>query len=1105
MQRIKRVLVANRGEIAIRIARSARERAIEPVGVFAEDDLDAPHRHAMPQSVALRGRGARAYLDAAQLIDAAVSTGCDAIHPGYGFLSEQAQFARDCEKAGLRFVGPRPEVLAELGDKALARACAERCGVPVLPGKALESVDDAAALLASWPAGSTLLLKAVSGGGGRGMRRVTAQAELTAAWSQCVAEAEQAFGDGRLYGEAWFSRVRHVEVQVVGDARGSIRILGERDCSLQRRHQKIFEIAPAPGLLPALRAQLFDAAAAMARELQCSSLCTFEFLVSVDAMAGTPDPRNSGADSAVPSWVFIEANPRLQVEHTITEAVFGLDLVAMQFAIADGAIFGDAELPDPAGREARGVAIQARITMEAPDESGQLRPASGCVAELKWPGGPGVRVDTALANGYSPSPNYDGLLAKLVVHAESESSERSFDQALRRMRRALSETALTGLPSSITFLLTLAESQEVTGARYDTQTLEAHALAWGARARAWSADSGQGPRQLAGSDGGIAPSGMPELPEPDPGQVRVMAPVAGEQGAPHVKAGDRVSAGQELSVVSSMKMEFAVTSPVSGLLTRCWRSQAGLVQAGEPLFEIAVDSDALSAPDSVRAGAAIDRAEVVQLRARLASTRDEARPEAIARRHGRGHRTARENIADLCQGGRFIEYGALGLPAQRGRRTLDDLIANAPADGLVLGLAEWPDGTALAVMAYDFTVLAGTQGIISHRKIDRLLEIAVARALPVVLFAEGGGGRPGDTDHHGVTGLDSTTFWRMAQLRGRAPVVGIVSGRCFAGNAALLGVADLIIATQDANIGMAGPAMIEAAGLGTFSPEAIGPAAEQAQIGLIDILVADEAQAVAVARGWLSRDLAVPERASALPGAGSPLQHLPENRLRVYDSRPLLRALVDPDSFVEVKAQHAPAMVTAYARMGDRRIGVLANNPLHRAGAIDAAGARKAAQFLRTCHRLRYPVLSVCDTPGFMVGPDEEAQGMVAASAEMFLAGAEFSPPLLTLVTRKAYGLGAMAMAGGSLRRSDLCAAWPSGEFGGMGIEGAARLAWRRELAAIDDPVRRERFYQDKVRELYEQGQAINLATYFEIDAVIEPDESRQWIVSTFNAVCGRP
>jgi len=1104
MRRIRRLLVANRGEIAVRIARSALERAIEPVGVYAEDDADAPHRQAMPQAVALRGRGAAAYLDGAQLIAAARSAECDAIHPGYGFLSEQAQFARDCEKAGIRFVGPSDAVLAELGDKALARAVAERCGIPVLPGRPLGFADDAAALMAEWPAGTSLVLKAVSGGGGRGMRRVGAASEIVAAWSQCVAEAEQAFGDGRLYGEAWFEGVRHVEVQVVGDAHGAIRILGERDCSLQRRHQKIFEIAPAPGLSAALRAQLFDAAATMARELRCTSLCTFEFLVSIDGFSGAPDHGVQRPGNAFPAWVFIEANPRLQVEHTITEAVYGLDLVGMQLAIAEGALFGDPALPDPAGREARGVAMQARITMEAPDESGKLMPGHGRVTGLSWPGGPGIRVDAALLPGYSPSPNYDALLAKLVTHAEGASAELSFEMALRRMQRALSETAIAGLPNSATFLLALTQSEEVSGGRYDTRTLEAKAVSWGVRARLSRGGPGVESHSPATGHGSNPEAVASDIPAAEPGQVRVLAPVAGEHSASQLQEGDPVSAGQELSVVSSMKMEFAVTSPVAGVVTRCWCPQNGLVQAGEPLFDVAPDEGLAIAAHQASAAVDSERADVMQLRRRLASTRDEARPEAIARRHAKGQRTARENIADLCQGGRFLEYGALGLPAQRGRRALDDLIANAPADGLVLGLAEWPDGSALAVMAYDFTVLAGTQGIISHRKIDRLLEIAVARALPVVLFAEGGGGRPGDTDHHGVTGLDSTTFWRMAQLKGRAPVVAIASGRCFAGNAALLGVADLIIATHDANIGMAGPAMIEAAGLGAFSPDEIGPAAEQAKNGLIDVLVSDEAQAVAITRNWLDLDAAARERGSGAAVASSPIRHLPENRLRVYDCRPLLRALVDSESFLEVKAGHAPALVTAYARAGDRPIGVLANNPLHRAGAIDAVAARKAAQFLRTCQRLGYPVLSVCDTPGFMVGPDEEANGMVAASAELFLAGAEFSRPLVTLVTRKAYGLGAMAMAGGSLRRSDLCAAWPSGEFGGMGIEGAARLAWRRELAAIDEPAEREKFYQDKVRELYERGQAINLATYFEIDAVIAPDESRQWIVSTFNALIER-
>ena len=482
---------------------------------------------------------------------------------------------------------------------------------------------------------------------------------------------------------------------------------------------------------------------------------------------------------------------------------------------------------------------------------------------------------------------------------------------------------------------------------------------------------------------------------------------------------------------------------------------------------------------------------------------DAARPEAVARRHAGNQRTLRENIADLCDPDSFIEFGGLALASQRRRRSMDELIALSPGDGMVAGTASINGATAerdarAMVIGYDYTVFAGTQGWANHRKLGRMLQIAAADPLPLVLFAEGGGGRPGDTDQMRSTGLDTRNFAWLARLSGRKPIVGITSGRCFAGNAALLGVSDVIIATRDATIGMGGPAMIEGGGLGVYTPEEVGPAPVLAEAGVVDLLVDDEVAAVAAARRYLGY----------FQGNGTNWtcgdqrrlrQLLPDNRRLVYDVRQVIEGLSDTESVLELRSDNGHGIITCLARIEGRPIGIIANNNRHIAGAIDVPAAHKAARFLRLCDRYRLPVISLCDTPGFMVGPDSERQGAVRAFSRMFLAGANVSVPLITVVLRKGYGLGAMAMAGGSMHEPCLTIAWPTAEFGGMGLEGAVRLGYKHELAAIADPAAREARYQELVAQAYAAGRAHNAASFVEIDDVIDPAETRGLIVLTLS------
>jgi acetyl-CoA carboxylase carboxyltransferase component len=478
--------------------------------------------------------------------------------------------------------------------------------------------------------------------------------------------------------------------------------------------------------------------------------------------------------------------------------------------------------------------------------------------------------------------------------------------------------------------------------------------------------------------------------------------------------------------------------------------------------------------------------------ARRAATGDEARPDAVAARHAAGRRTARESLAGLLDEGTFVEYGGLAVAAQRSRRPLAELRERTPADGVVLGTGRI-GGVRAAAMAYDYTVLAGTQGLTGHRKTDRLFDVAHREGLPVVLFAEGGGGRPSDTDHMTVAALELTTFAAFARLRTLR--VGVAAGYCFAGNAALLGTCDVTVGVTGANVGMGGPAMVDAAGLGTVAPEEIGPLDVHLRTGTVDVEAADDAAAVEVARRVVGYAYG-PDGDGAAGDQAALREVVPESRRRAYDVRDVVTTLFDTGSVTELRARHGRNVVTAFARLAGRAVGVLANNPKHGAGAIDATAAAKAARFLTLCDRLGLPVVSLVDTPGIMVGPAAEETGLVRAVGDLFNAGAALRAPLLTVVLRKAYGLGAMAMSGGSLHAARLTLAWPTGEIGAMGLEGAVRLAFRKELAAIaDDEERRER-EAALVALAYEHGTALSAAAGFELDDVVDPAATRDLLAN---------
>jgi acetyl/propionyl-CoA carboxylase alpha subunit/acetyl-CoA carboxylase carboxyltransferase component len=1088
---VTKLLVANRGEIAVRVIRAAADLGITTVAIEATDDTGSLAGRMADAVVPLGRNGVAAYLDRDRLVAAALETGCDAIHPGYGFLSEDAGFAAAVESAGLTFVGPTPAAMAALGDKSAARRAALAAGVPVLAATdGPTSLEAAGAFLAEH---GPVVLKAIAGGGGRGMRLVRTPDELAEAWERARSEALAAFGNGDVYAERLVERARHVEVQVLGDSTGAVIHLGTRDCTLQRRHQKLVELAPAPLLDDAVRDGLHDAAIRLATSVGYRGAGTVEFLV--DTAAGT--------------FAFIEANARLQVEHTVTEEISGVDLVQAQLRIAGGATL--AELGLRSSPALRGSSIQLRINREVLAADGTVKPAGGIISALDVPGGPGVRVDTGASVGDRPSPAFDSLLAKLVVTVSSG----RLDDVLAKAARTLRELRVEGVATNAGVLRALLARPEVTSWTATTRFVDAHVAELVAAAPApvtgpaAPGTGGAGRPGLAGArvrsddplavlDHGktdVAPvAAAPVVADHDEAAV-VRAPIQGTIVSVDVTEGDLVPIGAQIAVMEAMKMEHVVTATSSGRVLQV------TVGAGDTVWEdhvlvVLEPAEVTGAGGSGEQSVDLDhiRPDLAEVIERHEIGLDDRRPDAVARRRKTNQRTTRENVDDLVDDGSFVEYGALALAAQRRRRPLQELIEKTPADGMVTGIGT-VEGHPTVVLSYDYTVLAGTQGQQNHRKKDRLFELAERQRLPVVLFTEGGGGRPGDTDATGVAGLDCLAFQWFAQLSGLVPLVGINSGRCFAGNAALLGCCDVVIATPNSNIGMGGPAMIEGGGLGVFRPEEVGPMGVQVPNGVVDVVAADEAEAVAIAKQYLSYFHGPdPEWSCADQRL---LRHvIPENRLRTYDVRQVIATMFDEGSVLELRRHFGVGMVTALAKIEGRPVGVVSNNPNHLAGAIDSDGADKAARFLQLCDAFDLPVVFLCDTPGMMVGPEVEKTALVRHCSRLFVTGANLTVPFMTIVLRKGYGLGAQAMAGGSFRAPLFTVGWPTSEFGGMGLEGAVKLGYRNELAAIEDPVERKREFDDRVARMYEHGKGISMASYLEIDDVIDPADSRRWILS---------
>ncbi len=1100
---LSRLLIANRGEIAIRIARAADNLGICTIGINAKDDAAALHTQHMDKAIELSKAGVPAYLNGEEIAQIALDQACEAVHPGYGFLAEDAKFARIVENKGLTFVGPSADVLKLFGNKSLARRQAESVGVPVLRGTYEDtSLEDCHAFFQSLPKGSSVMLKAAQGGGGRGMRRVDAQGDLESVFTRCRLEAKNAFGSGELFIEECVTHARHIEVQIIGDAHKHIVHLGTRECSLQRRRQKLIEIAPAQNLDERLQSEIINAAMSLAKSVEYTSLGTFEFLISPSLPQG---------------FAFIEANARVQVEHTVTEEVTGVNLVEAQLNIAAGSSLDELGISQDIRPQGR--AIELRINAESIDSSGEIKPSVGQITAYDRPGGPGLRIDDCAHVGFRPNPSFDSLIAKLIVHSRAP----SLQALLRRTRRALDEFRIEGVDTNRALLAAIIADAafakgevhtEWLGERIEslivslpaTNPTTPHAQLAGAEV------SSQDPLAVFDFDRAQQPS---EPAESDPSKEHdgavLYAPIQGTVLEVLVEPGQDLAKGATLVLMEAMKMEHEIKAMSAGRVTSIAVHVGDVVAEGSPLVFLAM-SDVKTVSESEDEQVDLDhiRDDLAEVFARRAFGLDENRPEAVAKRYKRGQRTARENLADLCDDGTFIEYGPLVLAAQRRRRSIDWLRKNTPGDGVVMGLGQVnghlfePNRARCALLAYDYTVLAGTQGVKNHYKQDRLFHLAERHALPIIMYTEGGGGRPGDTDVVGGLGMDVFTFTQWSKLSALVPMVGINSGYCFAGNTALLGCCDVVIATKNSNIGMGGPAMIEGGGLGIFSPREIGPMSMQVANGVVDVLAEDEADATRIAKQYLSY-FQGPVKAWKAPDQRRMRHLVPENRKRIYQVREVIDTLADEDSVLELRKGFGIGIITSLVRIEGRPLGLIANNAHHLSGAIDSDAADKAARFLQLCDAFDLPVISLMDCPGIMVGPEVEKTALVRHCCRLFNIGANLTVPLFGIILRKAYGLGVQAMCGGSSMVPLFVAAWPTAEFAGMNIEGSIKLAYRSDFAAITEAQARRTKFDAMVAEAYERAKAVNAASFFGIDDVIDPATSRDWIVAGLNSLPPTP
>ncbi|GGU14890.1 carboxyl transferase domain-containing protein [Nocardioides albus] len=1077
---MSKILVANRGEIAVRIIRALHELGLEAVAVYPADDAGSLHVRRADESVQLPGTGAAAYLHVEAIVAAAREVGAEALHPGYGFLSENAELARACAKEGIRFIGPSPEVLELFGDKARAREFAVANGVPVTPGTSGGTSLEEMQAFAVEHGG--VMIKALAGGGGRGMRAVPEPtAELVAdAYERCASEAQSAFGNDDLYVERLLPHARHIEVQIVADGQGGVQHLWERDCSIQRRHQKLIEVAPATALAAGLRERILAAAVTLARSAGYRGIGTFEFLVPADG-------------SEV--W-FMEANPRLQVEHTVTEEVTGVDLVKTQVAIDSGRSLADLGLTEPPA--VRGVAIQSRVNAETLDVSGEPHPGVGTVTGFTPPTGPGVRVDTCAYPGYTVSPRYDSLLAKVIVHADDLST------AVARSTAALAELEVEGVPTNAALLHGLMTQPDFTAGGWDTGYLTARL------------DDLLDHRLVPRSCAPVAAAGSRRVEVPADATA-VRAPMAGVIVAFTAVPGDVVRAGAPMLVLEAMKMEHVVRADHDLRLTQTLVELGDLVDAAAPLMiGEAVDAD----DTGVTNGHVVEDVdeedwspEVAELARRKEWAQQMGGPEKVSRVHAAGRMDVRSRVEAFADAGSFREIGVLTGFATRDE--WGEATSVTPAN-FVAGEVR-VDGRKVLVGADDFSVRGGSGDMAVHEKQIFWERYAGEMRLPMVRLLDGqsGGGSVKMAQESGYTYVPVNPAWDSVVdnlsvvpvvAAGLGPTVGLGAARLVMSHLAVLveGVGQLFTA---------GPPVVKGGTGEDLTKEELGGAEIHRGTGSVERFARDEAEAFDIVRRFLSY---LPSSVYDLPPvvpSSDPttrrdellLSAVPRNKRRPYEIEPIMEAVFDSGS-VFTYAEYGDGTVTALARLDGHPVGVIAADPMQGA-TMSVEGALAMTRLVDLCETFHLPLVSLTDQAGMTIGSVAERRATIRHGARAISAVYQTRVPQGEIIMRRVYGVGGAGII--NRHRANRSWAWPSGDWGSLPVQGGIEAAFRAQIEAADDP---EAEKDRLTTQLTAVTSPFRTAERFGVQDLIDPRDSREllcdWVHDAYRllpSLVGRP
>ncbi len=1116
----KRVLIANRGEIAIRIAKAASALGIESVGVYAPADSLSLHTRFTTEARRIGhddGDPLSAYLDAEDLVTAAVESGCDCVHPGYGFLSESPHLAQLCADAGLQFIGPSAEVLALFGDKVRARELARAAGIPVISGSEEPLATPKAGVKLASKLGYPIMLKACGGGGGRGMRAVETANDLEAAFESCQREAEAAFGDGRLFMERLLQRPRHIEVQVLADGGGNVVHLHERDCSVQRRNQKVIEVAPAESLADETRNRLLADAVRVARAAEYVNAGTVEFLV-------VPETGE---------YYFIECNPRIQVEHTVTEQVTGIDIVEAQFRIAAGASLHALGIGDQkAVGSPRGFAVQARVVARG----------GGAITAYKEPSGPGVRVDACGYAGYAPPPQFDPLLAKVIG---ASNSCGSFASAVERTLRSLEEFHIAGLPTNLAELRGILSHPEVRGGDARTSLLAETPSITPPDAAASNA-IGLLDRQAALRGGMAAELGTgtnkPGLAAVD-GQRAVECPIAGTVIECRAAADIRVATGDTLLVVSAMKMETVVSAPCAGVVAAAESLSPGeSVAAGQVV--------ALIDPASTETGGDLgaDTADgtwaplLDDIRAMQGLAHKRLAPGStdpgVVRQRSRGKLTCRERIDLLLDDGTFREVGSVA-----GFASYDDegqVVDFTPANHV----GGWGkiDTRSVVVCADDFTSRGGHADGAIGAKSRHLDHLSLEMRVPSVRLLDGssGGGSvaamvPAQRQEGESTAKESTGAIKAGRPRvaggggsylpghlgssmyteqlSTVPVVNMLLGSVVGIGAAKAVLGHFSVMVRDiAQLFVAGPPVVIHAMGYDISKEELGGWHIHCRNGSVDNLAESEEEAAAMARRFLSY---LPSSVYEAPPVTSPnpddpperreeelFALIPRARTTTFDIRKAIRLMADVGSFFEIGPLWGTDQVTGFVRFNGHPIGVIASDSQHpNGGALTADGCAKLTRHLDLCDLFHLPILNLVDNPGFAVGLEHELAGTIRRGGEWMVASAQANVPIFTVVMRRSFGVAGNNYATPRSQPS-VRVAWPAADVGGIPPEGGIEAAYKRQLAESDDP---EALRAELMARIESARGPVGPLSRFQIEEMIDPRDTRKmicdWIETAYKLV----